>query len=117
MFVMKFKIWIPCLVVIFSCGSAKLLVPTQADVDTIRPSMPAVTLAELQKGQSDFEKNCGNCHGLKNPLKKTEEQWKKTVPRMAEKAKKKFGKETIDQATQESILKYLIAMRTSRAGS
>ncbi len=100
---------------LFSCGSARLLVPVQTDAEVMKSKFPAITLEELNKGKADFEAQCGNCHGYKNPLKKSEEQWKTTVPKMAAKAKKKAGREVIDEATQQSILKYLITMRTTRA--
>lgn len=45
---------------------------------------------------------------FKNPAKKTEEQWKSIVPRIAEKANKKEVR--IDKNEQELILKYLITM-------
>jgi hypothetical protein len=53
---------------------------------------------------------CATCHGLKNPVKWNEIKCKSIVPEMAVKANKKAKKEVADQAIQESILKYMIAV-------
>jgi len=96
-------------VVLVACSASFTpATPTQADADRIASKYPGATLADLQEGKRLFEANCDNCHKLKNPAKKTESHWKKTVPRMAGKANK-HG-EAIDAKTQDLITRYLVAM-------
>ena len=90
-----------------SCG-ATLTAPTQADADRGAKKFPGLTMTELAEGQNLFKAKCSQCHGLKNPTSRTEEQWRKVVPKMAGKAERKANKEKIDAAAQEKILKYLI---------
>ncbi|MES2702045.1 MAG: cytochrome c [Bacteroidota bacterium] len=78
---------------------------------TMKKSEPAVALsAEEAKGKADYEQYCSTCHGLKSPTSETPEKWHKIVPGMAARAQKKAGKVVIDEPTQQSILKYLVAM-------
>jgi hypothetical protein len=90
--------------------SAKLVAPTQMDVDRVSTKYPGYTLSELNEGKSQFEHTCNRCHGLKNPRSKSEEKWKEIVPVMVGKLKKKYGDQAIDDKQQESILKYLVTM-------
>ncbi len=98
------KYVIGSIVFLAACGTAvKTGVPAQSDADRATAKFPGTTLAELNKGKIAYEANCGNCHGLKNPLKYSEEEWRKEVPPMAKKAK-------VDAATEELILKYVVTM-------
>jgi cytochrome c5 len=105
-------------IVLISCGSTKSTtstkagppIPTQADLDRGLKKHPSLTMDELMAGKDQYQTNCGKCHALKNPGSRNEADWTKVVPRMAAKAQKKAGKEVIDAAMQESILKYLSTM-------
>lgn len=110
---MKKTCYIISILFLVSCGSTKLLTPTAADVERGKNKIPDLTMEALNKGKEDYQLQCASCHGLKNPASRTEEEWKTVVPRMAAKARKKAGKEVIDQAAQESILKYLVTMSKS----
>src|SRR5689334_8403553 len=92
-----------------ACISAKLATPSQPDVERVATKFPGYTLEDLNKGKALFSAHCGQCHGLKNPTKRTEEQWRKVVPRMAAKVSKKEGK-LLDTNDEALILKYLITM-------
>ncbi len=105
---MKNYVAIICLLLTVGCASYKAVMPTQADVDRMAATYPNLDLAELNQGKMLFEKNCGNCHGLKNPAKKDAEGWGKTVPRMAAKMKKKG--EVLTQKDQELIIRFLVTM-------
>jgi cytochrome c5 len=104
------KISILLSVATLSACSAKLLTPTQKDVERVSNKYSGYTLAELTEGKTNFQQNCGKCHGLKNPTSRTEAQWDEIVPRMVKKINKKS--EVVNAKTQESILKYLITMST-----
>jgi mono/diheme cytochrome c family protein len=106
---MKKTILISATVLLAGCFSAKLLTPSQADVDRVKPKYTDYSLVELNQGKTLYEQHCSNCHGLKNPTSRTEEQWKEIVPRMIVKANKK-EQTTLDAKTQESILRYVITM-------
>lgn len=101
-----------CVLALVSC-SAKLLAPTQADADRGKAKYEGLTLASLNEGKELFQQNCSQCHGLKSPTSKTEEKWNKIVPIMVKKVNKKAGKEELDAAEEQLILKYLVTMSTA----
>ena len=107
---MKKILYIISAIIFISCASTKPVAPTNADVERGKTTYPNLTLEAANAGKMNFEQQCSKCHGLKKPNSKTAEQWQKIVPGMAAKAEKKAGKVVIDQATQESILHYLVAM-------
>ncbi len=105
---MKRTIIISAMILLAGCATVKLITPTQADVDRVLSKYPGYSLAELNEGKMNFEHRCTQCHKLKNPASRTEEQWNKIVPRMVQKANKKS--EVIDAKTKDSILRYLVTM-------
>ena len=100
------------LIVLASCSASKFIPPalTQADADRLSSKYPGLTVEQLNEGKLHFETHCGTCHGLKNPVKWSETQWKSIVPEMSAKANKKAKKEVVDAAIQESILRYVVAV-------
>jgi cytochrome c5 len=101
-----------CVLALVSC-SAKLLVPTQADADRGMTKYEGLSLTSLLEGKALFEQNCSKCHGLKSPTSRNEEKWNKIVPIMVKKVNKKAGKEELDAAEEQLILKYLVTMSTA----
>ncbi|MFL5728692.1 MAG: c-type cytochrome [Cytophagaceae bacterium] len=91
-----------------SCAAVQLATPAQTDVNRVKTKYPDYTLAQLNDGKALYEKNCANCHALKNPSSRNEEEWKQIVPGMTKKANKKGA--AIDAAQQELILRYVITM-------
>lgn len=91
-----------------SCASVKLMPPSQLDVDRVQNKFPNYTLADLNRGKVAYEQKCSSCHGIKNPVSRTESQWREIVPRMVKKANKQ--QEKINPSEQEDILKYVITM-------
>ncbi|ESU25015.1 cytochrome c class I [Flavobacterium enshiense DK69] len=91
-----------------SCA-VKLVTPTQPDVDRMQAKYPGYTLDELNQGKSMFEQHCAECHKLKKPTKFTEAELQKTVPIMVKKVNKKHPN-TLDEKSQDLILKYMITM-------
>jgi hypothetical protein len=87
--------------------SAKLLLPTQTDVNRVLTRYPGYTWNQLMAGKAIYERNW---RILKNPSSRSEEQWKEIVPRMVKKLNKRKGKEVIDSKGQETLLRYLITM-------
>ncbi|MDO9187371.1 MAG: hypothetical protein Q7W13_15260 [Bacteroidia bacterium] len=87
--------------------SAKLLLPTQTDVNRVSAKYPGYTWNELMAGKSIYEQNW---RILKDPASRNEEQWKEIVPHLVKKLNKRKGKEVIDSKAQETLLKYLITM-------
>ena len=107
------KILIICSIAVLSACSAKVIQLTQADADRMVQKFPGITFADLNEGKTLFEQKCNTCHNLKRPSSRNELQWNEIVPKMAEKANKKAGKEIIDGRTKDLILKYLVAMTTA----
>jgi mono/diheme cytochrome c family protein len=61
-----------------------------------------VPLDSLLEGRNLYVNNCGSCHGLKSPEKRTSAEWQKILPKMQKKAK-------INDAKTELIRSYLLA--------
>ncbi|MDX2245953.1 MAG: cytochrome c [Bacteroidia bacterium] len=98
--------------VLTGCFSAKLIPPTQGDVERVQSKFPNYSLAELSEGKTLYEQHCRSCHGLKKPSARTEEKWGEIVPKMAVKANKKYP-DSLNADSQEKILKYLITMSSA----
>ena len=111
--IMKKTLIILSIGVLTAC-SPKLITLTQSDAERVSQKFAGITLAELNEGKALFEQNCNKCHELKNARKKSEENWKKIVPAVAQRANKKAGKEVIDSKTQDLILKYLVTETTAK---
>ena len=107
---MKYTLFFVAIIFLSACGPTKLMPITQADVDRGAAKYPGTTLESLNDGKADFQHYCTQCHKLKDPAKKTADQWMKIVPGMTEKAARSATKEKIDEAKKESILKYLVTM-------
>lgn len=103
---------ISTLAILCSC-SAKLITPTQSDVDRVSGTYPGYSLADLNQGKAIFIQNCDECHKFKKPASQSEAEWLEVVPEMVAKANKKAGRTIIDTKSQEQLLKYLLTMRTA----
>lgn len=102
--------------ILVACGTAKNsgnakveVLPTQGDVDRVQAKFPGYTLDELHEGKKLFETNCNLCHGLKRPASRTEDEWRKIVPRMVKKVNSKEG-HSVSADGEEKILRYVITM-------
>lgn len=98
------------LVFAIACGTSKVAtetaVPagmTQADADRAAVKFPGTTLADLEKGKTTYEANCGKCHKLHAPSSRNEEAWRKVVPPMAKKSK-------LDATSEDLVLRYVVTM-------
>jgi cytochrome c5 len=109
---MKKSVFFFSMILLTACTAAKLMTPAQSDVDRVATKYPGYTLADLNQGKSLFEQTCSQCHKLKDPLSKKEDQWKEIVPQMINKLDKKQGKQVIDDKQQQLILQYLVTMST-----
>ena len=103
------KIFVVSLAFALTSCSAKLLTPSENDASRGASKFPGLTAAELVSGKAMYEQKCTLCHGAKKPTAKSEDGWRRVVPEMAGKSKRK-GKGEISAADQELILKYLITM-------
>ena len=106
-------IYVFLIIAFFSACSAKLMAPTQSDVNRVSGKYPGYSLAELHADKALYESTCSRCHGLKNPRSRSEERWDKIVPKMIGKLNKKEGREVIDASQQAAILRYLVTMGPS----
>ena len=110
---MKKIILITAVVVLAGCATVKLATPSQSDVDRVSTKYPGYSLTDLDNGKMLFEKHCADCHHLKDPTKRSEEQWETIVPKMVKKVNKKEGI-VLDTNDQQTILKYLVTMSDSK---
>jgi mono/diheme cytochrome c family protein len=97
------------IVLLTGCMTYKPLTPTQADVARAQALYPSLHLDQLNEGKVLYETKCSDCHGLKNPAKRTPEQWQKIVPNMAAKANKKNPGQITPQQS-EAIIQFLVTM-------
>lgn len=115
---MKKQILVIALLALVACKSKKggetTSGPTQADADRGAQKFSGYTLADLNSGKSLYEGHCGNCHGLKNPASRNEEQWRHEVKVMAPKANRKAGSTVIGDKEQELIVRYLVTMGSAK---
>ena len=102
------------IVTVLAACSAKITMMSESDASRAAKKISGTTLANLNEGKTNYEANCGLCHGLKKPDARTEEQWKSIVPRMVNQVNKKMGKEEIDAQEQQNILAYLVTMGASK---
>ena len=102
------------IVTVLAACSAKITMMSESDASRAAKKFSGTTLANLNEGKTNYEANCGLCHGLKKPDARTEEQWKSIVPRLVNQVNKKMGKEEIDAQEQQNILAYLVTMGASK---
>ncbi len=107
---MKKTIFFLVSVIVLAACSAKVTMMSESDASRAAKKFSGTTLANLNEGKTNYEANCGLCHGLKKPDARTEEQWREIVPRMVNQVNKKLGKEEIDAQEQQNILAYLVTM-------
>jgi hypothetical protein len=104
--IIKYLLFIFSFSIITSCG-AKLLLPTQTDVNRVLVKYPNYTWSELMAGKSIYE---SNWRRPRDPASRSEEEWIQMVPNMVKRVNKKARKEKIDSKGQELLLKYLVTM-------
>lgn len=107
---MKRIIVIATTIVFAGCATVKLATPTQQDVERVSAKYPGYSLTDLDHGKMLFEQHCSDCHRLKDPTKRSEEQWESIVPKMVKNVNKKEGANTLSADDQQAILKYLVTM-------
>lgn len=107
---MKKSIPILLLMTVAAACSVKLVPPAQSDADRVVGQYPGYTLDSLNQGMALFQQTCNRCHKLKNPTSRSEDQWKKIVPTMVGKLRKKAGPTAISDQQQSLITKYLVTM-------
>ena len=91
--------------IVLCCKSPDYLVPGSKDVTNAQKRWGAsTTLTQLKDGYDLYMDKCTHCHGLKGPLKKTEEQWTQIMHIMGRKAK-------LDSNQYNLVLHYIIVKR------
>ena len=103
--IMKKNLVLISTILMVAC-SAKIIMPTQADVERANVKFPGISLSDLNEGKIKFEQNCGSCHSLNESYHESEKGLRRIMPEMAQKAK-------IDAKAEDQILKYLITMNSA----
>lgn len=105
---MKRSLSILALSLLISCAGVKLAVPVQSDVDRMHDTYPDYSLEQLLEGKALYETKCTRCHGLKDPVDFTVEEWSRITPNMIDKANRR--QQTISETEGELILRYVSTM-------
>lgn len=87
--------------------STNTMVPGDAELKAIQGKYPDVTMQILNDGYAVYSGPCTKCHRQKKIFKRTDEDWLKSVNKMAPKSK-------ISAAQKDALWKYILAMRTAR---
>lgn len=96
-----------------STKTAKTESAGQTEVARSAAKFPGYTQDDWNKGKAIYTKNCGSCHGLKDPKLYSEESLRGIVPNMVVKTNKKLGM-VIDDKDEEILLRYLITMSSGK---
>lgn len=97
-------------VFLVSCfGSKKVAeTPTVVNLEKAQAKFAGYTLESYTQGEKLYTANCQSCHGLKDPLAFSEDQWSALVPDMSAKSNKKKGT-SITKEEEELMFKYLVS--------
>jgi hypothetical protein len=88
-------------------SSTNSLVPGDAELKAIQVKYPDVNMQMLNDGYAIYTGPCTKCHRQKKLFKRTEEEWLKSVDKMAPKSK-------ISLSQKDALWKYILAMRAAR---
>jgi hypothetical protein len=98
------RICIALLVVLVGC-SALLPVLTEEDAQRAETRWPTATFPTLKSGRQKYIDRCGGCHSLHLPSEFTEDQWRKAVGDMQQRAH-------VSPEEKDLILQYLAVARS-----
>lgn len=107
---MKKTISILSVLLLVACGGAKVMSVSESDLTRIQANNPEASMAELQEGQSLFERYCQDCHAAAKSYGISKEAIDKVVPAMVNKVNKKAGAQAIDVPGKDKIIQYLYAI-------
>ena len=82
--------------------------PPTLNIEKAQVKFEGYTLENYNSGKMLYNANCHSCHGLKDPLAFTEEQWSKLVPGMSAKSNAKKGT-SISKEDEELIFRYVVS--------
>jgi hypothetical protein len=82
-----------------------LPVLTEEDVQRAETRWPTATFSNLESGRQKYIDRCGGCHSLHLPSEFTEDQWRKAVGDMQQRAR-------VSSEEKELILLYLAVARS-----
>lgn len=105
---MKRTLMISAVVALTACGGAKVAAISEADAVRGSEHFDGMTVNDLMEGQRLYTNSCGLCHGLKDPMDFSEEQWKHLVHGMVPKANSKGA--NLDAEKEQLILQYVLTM-------
>ena len=109
------KILIPVICLLLAaCGTSHALMPVPYDIEYGKVLYPGITIEDLNAGRDIFIANCSACHPLKNPLKRTTEEWNNIVPKMVSNVNRKADSVAINAEQQQLLLQYLVTLTNSR---
>ena len=110
---MKYLLFILICSLLVACFSTKVVTESASEslliLDKAVVKFPGYTKEMFVSGKNLFESNCQSCHGLKDPLKYTEEQWEILVPSMSAKANRNKDA-NLSKEDEELILKYVVSL-------
>jgi mono/diheme cytochrome c family protein len=82
-------------------------VPDSVTLSRASQEWPGTTLEDLNHGRTAYVQNCAACHNLHDASDLSPSEWKRVMVKMSRKAH-------LDDATSDSILRYLLATTAKR---
>lgn len=97
-------------VFLVSCFGLKKVAetPKVINLEKAQERFEGYTMENYNEGEKLYTANCQSCHGLKDALSFSEDQWSKLVPGMSAKSNKKKGT-SITKEEEELMFKYLVS--------
>jgi cytochrome c553 len=109
----KITITILSLLIIVSCMSKKKTaasanpVPGEAQLAAIRTKNPNATADLLNRGYAIYTGPCTRCHGAKDIVSRSEEEWPRIIDRMVPRAK-------LSAEEKEAVYSYVMSVKLSQ---
>lgn len=86
--------------------SANSLVPGDPELKAIQLKYADITMQTLNEGYAIYSGPCTKCHRQKKIFKRSEEEWQKSINRMAPKSK-------LTETQKDALWKYILAMKAA----
>ena len=82
----------------------------KSELEIAQKRWAGTTSADLSEGKNIFETKCTRCHGAKNILTRSEENWKASIAKMAPRAK-------LTEEEKDKLTRYILSYREAHTSA